>query len=392
MSPRDQATETPEQQHAEELVRRFVEVDEQPIDPEVGRRVRRRVAERLAAPARAGRHLWARRAKVAALAAVGTAAGIVWTLHPRSEAPRVAEGAVVVESGATEAVLREGEAIQEGARVASRDQEAVLAIGRARVVMKPHSLCVIAPGRIALDHGAVLVDVEPRPGAASFAVTTAEAVVEVVGTSFSVSCSPDTGTVVRVSRGAVHIQAGDDSLTVAAGMSWQSRPTSAAPQTPFAAPPRRAALEPQPNPLHAAAQPASGLADELRLLSEHESDPTLATARQLLEAGDTEGALALYRSIGDGEGPAAEVALYIVARLEATVRNQPGLALAALAKMRVRFPKGELALERALSEIEAFQRLGWCEEAAEAAAELAVTRPEALAPLQRRLPAGDNCP
>ncbi len=133
-------------------------------------------------------------------------------------------------------------------------------------------------------------------------------------------------------------------------------PVAAAPQVPAQA----AVVEPvRKRPIVLARAPKAAPPAPVEVASPVESDQALhARALALERSAEYAGAAAAYEELSRRQSPRAEAALYELARVRQRFLGQPQAALSALADYDQRYPDGGLALEAALTSVEARLSLG----------------------------------
>jgi ferric-dicitrate binding protein FerR (iron transport regulator) len=191
--------------------------------------------------------------------------------------------------------------------------------------------------------GAVEVEV-PKLGSGQFSVQTADALVVVHGTHFSVSIEPGpvAHTRVDVSRGLVSVESQGEQIWLSAGQHW---PAEAPSPTPTPVPAPRAADAGSSAPAPAATSAVA-------------ADP--ASPAQAPEVADTEpparkstGSLALRRQNRS-----------FARAMDLKKRDEPGAALAELERLARRYPRSVLKQEIRVEHFRLLTRLGRAREAA----------------------------
>lgn len=272
------------------------------------------------------------------LAAGLAAAGITLAVAVlRGEPSRLLEGQLLVEARGQRSVRNAGDRLPQAQLLETDDSPAVVQVGAAaRLEVEPHTaLTILDSAQIEVKYGAARFKVAKRaPGRSPFSVRTDEARVEVVGTDFEVRRADDGATWVGVAEGTVRVRSGGAQKLLNGGERWASRT-----QESLA---RSAAFD---------------------------------AAARLVQRGELEEGKRAYRNLSRADGPSAETALYLLARLEAQGFRRAERALAVLAEIDRRFPMGQLRAERALSRIESLLSLHRCDESREALSDFKATFP-----------------
>jgi len=216
-------------------------------------------ARALAAVAQAIRGNATRRSRgryaAGALVAAAAAVALVVGVRTRRGAPVVDPSAVVATSGAV--ILSGPKApshFDDGARAVADEGPGAFTLGTGTRMSldKGGALSVIEQGavqRYSLDRGAIRLDVAKLGTAQRFVLRTADAEIEVRGTSFHVAVMPDTAgcapaatTHVEVFEGVVVVRAFGDEATLRAGDMWPQCHSVVAPSTASTPAPPRAAI------------------------------------------------------------------------------------------------------------------------------------------------------
>ncbi|WP_437308112.1 FecR domain-containing protein [Sorangium sp. So ce388] len=343
---------------------------EQPVPPlprtqarylqqRVACRIDQLAAEQAERRARAGRR---RRAVVvaaalaAALAAVAAGGALVFRTRPPDAVAQVTalQGEVEIAAGdatrspPTRALvpLASDEELRTGEGATAR---ASLATG-ATVEVGPSTRVRFTPagaGRdhvedvVALDRGRVSVDVPPLPAGASLSVRTADAVVTVHGTRFSVERRPGAAgepaeTRVSVAEGRVSVRRGEAERFLGPGETWSSRDEERRVDRP------------------AEAQAGGALAPS----------PEAGQESSAREGGGGDGAASEPRAPREARGaPAARASLaaeneLLQGAMEARRRGQPGRAIERIDRLLGRYPDSPLAEIARVERLRAVEMLG----------------------------------
>lgn len=236
--------------------------------------------------------------------------------------------------------------IQEAGRLATTD------VGRALVDPRTAALTVdsesiwtfsvwsSSEAEIELERGTVSAVVVPRVGDQRFSIATSELVASVVGTSFSVTCTPGEGTRVVVTEGVVYVELRrGGAVTLAAGDAW----FEASPRAPR--PPEREseplALAPPPGSSPSSETPpeapgsgalATSIRAARRLLAQGEHQAAVHRLVHLTPTSDAERAT-VAALLGDAWVVAGQPARVRAAYLEASRRGRGSVALGALVEL-----------------------------------------------------------
>jgi hypothetical protein len=234
----------------------------------------------------------------------------------------------------------------DSARFATGREATETLLGDVAISIEPASALVVvkdaaAGSLVVLERGAARFSVPPRERRPAFVVQAGDVRVEVVGTRFRVERVKGSASV-HAYEGVVRVIAGGRSALLRRGEHWPlatAAPPELATREVQSAGPKTVTPEPQPT-------------------SRDASPPqTAATDRQkrfeqaaLLEAGDPEQALRLYRGLAAEGGRWGENALYAMGRLEME-RGRRAAAARILSNYLARHPQGGNASDaRALLE------------------------------------------
>ena len=200
--------------------------------------------------------------------------------------------------------------------------------------------------RLVLARGSVDCDVAPRAGRPPFRVVAGDVTVEVVGTRFTVARRPAVR--VDVARGKVRVTSPTGTTFVAAGESWPEVTAESPVPVPVPVPEPEPVAVPPPAP--------------------RPPDPKVVfdAAEKLLAKSPQQGMRAL-RTIADGRGDYARLALYDLAEAHAT--SEPDAALRELAEYERRFPHAPNAEDAAWRRIDILRSLHRSDEMRRAAAD-----------------------
>jgi len=333
------------EQRAAEVLHRARELDTRPLPPDVRVRIRAGIERRLAEqPSRRG-WAWA----LAVLGGCSAAAAILVAVpHLGKDSARLAvlsKGEVLLEAQGGARALHAGDELPIGGTLSATAGAATLTISRAAVATLTAStrFRIVSVRQAEVVEGSVRFQVSPHPAHAPFVVSAGEVSVQVIGTEFEVArVGGEVG--VRVLEGVVRVESSNLSVRVAAGESWSSAQAPSPASSPVA-PPEPEIAEPK------------AISD---------TDGLLQRAARLTREGRADDAALIYRDLADRGGQSGELALYLLARLQAQRLGRHGDALASLAEMERRFPHGQLDYERRVSRIEALRALGRQGEAREA--------------------------
>ncbi len=244
---------------------------------------------------------------------------------------------------------------------------------------------------LVVKRGSIVCNVEHRVNRPPFRVRAGEVDVEVVGTIFTVTRTPNPR--VDVARGKVRVTAPGGEWLIEAGETWPTVARTAEAQAiepepslePEAEPDSEVAAEPDPAPRKkAAAQPTKDDAKPTKDDAKTEADTAPETAvvtkadRDLaretyrianrLEQTDPQKAAQLYRSIATNGKGMESVALVSLAEVELRLKH-PAQALAALDELKKRFPNAANTEDAAWFRHEALRTMGKRDEARGAAAD-----------------------
>ncbi|MGK3990244.1 FecR domain-containing protein [Sorangium sp. So ce136] len=364
----DDVDATPEERAAagaEASLRALIEQPVPPLPRTQARYLQQRVAcriDQLAAQeaerrARAGRRrraVVAAAALAAALAAVAAGGALVFRTRPLPDAAAqvtALQGEVEIAAGdATRSPppralvpLASGEELRTGEGATAR---ASLATGAA-VEVGPSTRVRFTPagaGRdrvddvVALDRGRISVDVPPLPAGATLSVRTADAVVTVHGTRFSVERRPGAAgepaeTRVAVAEGRVSVRRGEVERFLGPGETWSSRDEERRVDRPAEA---QAGGAQAPSPeagQEGAARDGGGAAVEPR------------APREAREASTPRASLAAENELLQGA-------------MEARRRGQPGRAIERIDRLLGRYPDSPLAEIARVERLRAVEMLG----------------------------------
>jgi ferric-dicitrate binding protein FerR (iron transport regulator) len=325
---------------AEEALRQAIALDGAAVDPEVGRRMQARIAERLEQRNARRRPGFVMQLLVATASAAVGAVLVASFAHLRQREPlpiAVTRGQVeLLNAHGGPVALASGEGVPVGAELSTAGEAAALALGPGAVaaLSSGSRLRIVAPQAVELVDGEVGFQVIPRAADPLFVVTAGECRVRVAGARFTVALGGG-AVLVAVSEGAVRVEREGKAVEVPAAGRWSSLP-----------PPQQ-----------------------------EEKVSLVEQAARLLEAGDVPGARALYEQLSAEPGTNGELGLYYLARLESARLKDPAAALGALEQMERRYPDGALRREGLLSKIEALDALGRHGEARHAAEQYAKSYP-----------------
>jgi hypothetical protein len=282
----------------------------------------------------------------AGIVVAAAAAAAFFALRPSAPAP-----VATITPPAPFEISVTGNAAQTGDRVVTHDGRAVYALSTGtRVSVEPNGDVDlgITPSaqRFTLRSGSLHADVAKLVTGQRFLVTTADAEIEVRGTSFTVAVSdhPTCGTLtsVAVTEGTVWVRFHGTESVLVAGASWPPPCTAALPVTP-ATTQKPASVAIAPAVTHAAPSPslspAPSPAMETSFLGEQNRifEDAIAAKRR----GDVAGALAGFDRLTDG--PLAESAAAERMRLLAGAHD--ARARAAAEQYLSRYPNGFAAGE-----------------------------------------------
>ncbi len=359
--------------------------------PAVGARIKAHLADRLAptssaqAPGEQGRALREGRwlphvafASATALVLVGIGVGKMgWLDRDPMPGQQILAGTLVPVDAPSADRLEAGQTLASATAVSCEVESCEIdMLGGIRVTMQNRAVFSIRDNSVTRVHdGRVFFAVKPRRAGESFAVRAGDALVEVVGTAFSVEVH-GADERVEVSEGTVRVTQDGTTTAVTAGESWSSasgdggadpQPAeadvvaegSAAADLPEASAQADAsgqtphgAKNRTHTPLRSPARPATPGPN---------ATEQLAAARGHAAAGDLAQAHEVCNALAAPNADTSELELYQVARLQLDKLDAPRAALKTIAALEHRHPNGHLAVQRHLLAIQAHVSLSDCQ-------------------------------
>lgn len=211
---------------------------------------------------------------------------------------------------------------------------------------------------LVVGRGSVDCDVPPRNGRPPFHVIAGEVSVEVVGTRFTVVRTPSPR--VDVARGKVRVKAPGGTWLVAAGESWTPQVTVTAIEPAPAPIADDVVLDPSPSPSPPNPAPTPNRKPTISPHAAYQAAVRLAST-------DPERAAKAYRTIANGKGADAALALMDLATL--VEKTDPPAALAACDEYLRRFARGANVEDVTWLRIDLLRKADRRDEARAAAAE-----------------------
>lgn len=339
-----------------DLLRSALAQEQTAPHPAIGARMRGQIEARLADEAHSS--LRRRRTFIFGLAAASVAAVALVVTMPRGqtsdEARTVLRGTILAlgPDGVEPYSIAVGEEIAADQKLSCASEECEIGVGSdVRAILVHQTIFSITDSsRTEVHAGIVAFTVETLGPGRSFTVHANDTEVRVVGTAFSVERVNASTERVRVAEGTVRVLHGERETYVNAGERW-----------PVAG--RRQPVLPQPEPEEAditderIAEPSTPTVPPTGLRNPAEM---IERAEALIKAGDFDAARRIYVELAARTGALGELGLYHLARLDLSQPDATESARASLAQMRRRYPQGALLVERSLTELEVWVRLGEC--------------------------------